>query len=202
LVSFNSVKNYVDHKHSTWSQKFINFRQILSRESNALSTPGIIIILGSPNSEKGELYNTAIQRCDLGIREYKNHPDWRIMLTGGFGAHFNTARQPHTYYLKKYLLDRSIPSEAIIDQISSTSTLEDASLSKPAILKYNVTELLVITSDFHHARAQYIFEQDFANTNINIRFSLCKTDEKNCEFDLESQKAHETKTLKKLLLNR
>jgi len=157
--------------------------------------PGIIIILGSPNSKEGELYNVARQRCEKGIQEHLIHPDWRIVLTGGFGEHFNTTEQAHTVYLHKYLTERGIAPEVIIDSVMSTNTLEDASLSKAVIVKYHVEEILVVTSDFHFDRARYIFEREYSDTSISIRFSLSYTDESTCGFDLKSQKAHEKKAL-------
>jgi uncharacterized SAM-binding protein YcdF (DUF218 family) len=119
---------------------------------------GIIIVLGSPNSKHGELYNIAKQRCELGIHEYMKHPDWKIILTGGYGAHFNEAPKSHAYYLQQYLTERGVPNQTIVDSVMSTNTLEDASFSKPTIIKYNVQELIIVTSDYHYDRAQYIFE--------------------------------------------
>lgn len=162
------------------------------------SIPGIIIILGSPNSKEGELYYVARQRCEKGIQEHQNHPDWKIVLTGGFGEHFNTTRQAHNVYLQKYLLERGLAPEVILDSVLSANTLEDASLSKPIIVKHQVKDILVVTSDFHYDRARYIFETEYSDTDINIRFSLSYTDESICGFDLKSQKEHEKNSLKKL----
>jgi len=160
--------------------------------------PGIIIILGSPNSNEGELYPVAKQRCEKGIQEYLNHPTWKIVLTGGFGEHFNTSEKPHTYYLQNYLIERGIDPEVIIDSVMSTNTLEDASLSKPKIVRYEVDDILVVSSDFHYDRARYIFEREYSDTNIRIRFSLSHTDESTSGFDLKSQKAHEKNSLRRL----
>ena len=135
-----------------------------------MNFPGIIVILGSPNSDKGELYSVAKQRCELGIKEYINHSDWKILLTGGFGDHFNVTNKPHAHYLKEYLLTGGVPEQAILDFALSTNTLEDASLSKPIITKFNVQQILVITSDYHHDRAKFIFEQEFSDTNIHVNF--------------------------------
>jgi hypothetical protein len=162
------------------------------------SIPGIIIILGSPNSKEGELYYVARQRCEKGIQEHLNHPDWKIVLTGGFGKHFNTTKQAHNVYLRKYLLKRGLAPELILDSVLSTNTLEDASLSKPIIMKHHVKDILVVSSDFHYERARYIFETEYSDMDIRISFSLAYTDESACGFDLKSQKAHEKKALKRL----
>ena len=113
----------------------------------------------------------------MGIQEFLNHPTWKIILTGGFGEHFNRSEKSHTYYLQKYLIERGIAPEIIIDSVMSTNTLEDASLTKPIIVKYNVDDVLVVSSDFHYDRARYIFEREYSDENTRIRFSLCNTDE-------------------------
>ncbi len=81
----------------------------------------------------------------------------------------------------------------------STNTLDDASLTKPLIVKYNVDDILVVTSDFHYDRARYIFEREYSDAKIRICFSLCNTDESTCGFDLKSQKIHEKNSLQKLI---
>lgn len=160
--------------------------------------PGIIILLGSPNSKEGKLFSVAKERCEKGLQEYLNHPTWEIVLTGGFGEHFNVSEKPHAYYLKRYLIERGVAPGVIVDSVLSTNTLEDASLTKPIVVKYNVGDILVVTSDFHYDRARHIFEREYSDTNIRIRFSLSNTDESTCGFDLKSQIAHEKNSLREL----
>jgi hypothetical protein len=42
---------------------------------------GLVIVLGSPNSEQGELYNIAKERCELALTEYVRILTPRISLT-------------------------------------------------------------------------------------------------------------------------
>jgi len=163
-----------------------------------LQPKGMIVVLGSPNSEDGELYSIAKERCELAFAEYAKRSDWKILLTGGYGAHFNTTGQPHAVYLRHYLVKRGIPSQAIVEFAESTNTLQDASLSKPIVLKYQVPEIVVITSDYHVDRARNIFEREFADTQVHIEFSVSQTDEEVCKFDLKAQKKHEQEALAKL----
>ena len=163
-----------------------------------LQPKGMIVVLGSPNSEDGELYSIAKERCELALAEYTKRPGWKILLTGGYGAHFNTTDQPHAAYLRHYLVKRGIPSQAIVEFAESTNTLQDASISKPIVLKYNVSEIVVITSDYHIDRARYVFEREFADTEIHIEFSVSQTEEEVCEFDLKAQKKHEQEAFAKL----
>ena len=162
-----------------------------------LQPKGLIIVLGSPNSEDGELYSVAKERCELALAEYAKRSGWKILLTGGYGAHFNTTEQPHAAYLRHYLVDRGVPGQAIVEFAESTNTLEDASLSKPIVLNYRVSGIVVVTSDYHVDRARYVFEREFADTDVHIEFSVSPTEEEGCEFDLKAQKKHEQEALAK-----
>jgi uncharacterized SAM-binding protein YcdF (DUF218 family) len=83
-------------------------------------------------------------------------------------------------------------------ELYSSNTLEDASLSKPIALKYGARRLVVVTSDYHLDRARYIFEREFADTEINFLFSACRTDEAACQLDLGALKKHEREALARL----
>ena len=159
---------------------------------------GLIVVLGSPNSADGELYSVGKERCEQALVEYARRPDWKLLLTGGYGEHFNTTDKPHAAYAKAYLVKRGVPSQAIVEFAASSNTLQDASLSKPIVLKYGVPQIVVVTSDYHFDRARTIFEREFAATEVRIEFSVSQTDEEACEFDLEAQKRHEQEAVAKL----
>jgi uncharacterized SAM-binding protein YcdF (DUF218 family) len=164
----------------------------------ALQVRGIIVVLGSPNSDAGELSTIAKERCELALAEYTKRPGWKFLLTGGYGAHFNTTDQPHAAYVKRHLVSRGVPAQDILDLLESTNTLQDASLAKPIVMKYGVPEIVVVTSDYHAARARYVFEREFADTGVRTSFLASQTDEAACEFNLDAQKKHEQQSLAKL----
>ena len=163
-----------------------------------LQVRGVIVVLGSPNSEAGELSTIAKERSELALAEYAKRPDWKFLLTGGYGAHFNTTDQPHAAYLKRHLVSRGIPAQEILEFVESANTLQDASFSKPIVLKHGVPEILVVTSDYHVDRARYVFEREFADTEVRMSFLASQTDQAACGFDLDAQKKHEQQALAKL----
>ncbi|MFI4910770.1 MAG: YdcF family protein [Sedimentisphaeraceae bacterium JB056] len=162
-----------------------------------LPIKSIIVVLGSPNSDNGELYEIAKDRCKAALEEYKKDPSYKLLLTGGYGEHFNTTDKPHAAYLKEYLIKEGVPESDIVEFAQSKNTIEDASLSKPIIEKYAPEEILVITSDYHLGRAQYVFEKEFKDSGINIEFKTVKTDAEKCGIDLQSQINHEKSSLAK-----
>jgi uncharacterized SAM-binding protein YcdF (DUF218 family) len=162
------------------------------------SVSGLILVLGSPNSDNGKLYSIASERCQRAMDEYQRHPDYKVLLTGGYGEHFNTTNKPHAFYLKQYLLKAGLPNDRFVECVESKNTLEDASLSKPIVMKYQAMHIIVITSDYHYERAKCVFEKEFTAIQVMIEFSITQTDEAACEIDLVAIKEHEIRALKKL----
>jgi uncharacterized SAM-binding protein YcdF (DUF218 family) len=159
---------------------------------------GIILVLGAPNDETGELSTIARERCECAIKEYRCHSGYKFLLTGGYGDHFNTTESPHAYYTKRYLLSRQILEQDILPEfVESSNTLEDARLSQPIVDRYGVKHVLVVTSDFHLDRAKYIFQQTFKN--IHLFFSGSHTDLPQRE--LAALRQHEQKALRRLRKN-
>ncbi|MCF7792004.1 MAG: YdcF family protein [Victivallales bacterium] len=155
---------------------------------------GMIVILGSPNDDNGNLSSIAMERCNKAIEEYKLHKDYKILLTGGYGEHFNRTSKPHAYYTKKYLISENIPEEKILEFAESSNTIADVKLSKQIIEKYNPEIIVVVTSDFHHDRVKWLFEKELPNREIAL--SCSKT---NLPNEVLAQiKAHEIRALKKL----
>lgn len=153
-----------------------------------------MIILGSVNDDEGNLSGIAKERLDQGIKEYKTCPGFKILLTGGYGKHFNRTGKPHAFYAKRYLLEKGIKEENILGFAESFDTVEDAFLSKLIVKKYKVKNLMMITSDFHIKRVRYIFEKVFEN--YNLIFSPSKTNVS--KEKLDSLKEHEIKSLNRL----
>lgn len=129
---------------------------------------GLIVILGAPNDDDGQLSRMALGRVALGYQLYRERQTagWRLLLTGGFGAHFNRTRLPHAAYLHQWLLAHGVPRDDIVEFALSRHTGEDARLALPIVERLGVRQLLVVTSDFHLARAEFIFRSIFPTYDI------------------------------------
>ena len=164
----------------------------------AIDIKSAIVVLGSPNAKDGRLFDVAIQRCELALSEYKNHPDYKFLLTGGYGAHFNETNLPHAYYLAQYLIKSGVPENDILEYAESANSKEDATLSKPTIKKHNIKNIVIITSDYHLDRTQYIFKHIFMDLNINISFKVVQSDLENSEINIAELIEHEKIALEEL----
>ena len=131
---------------------------------------GLIIILGAPNDDDGQLSRMAHGRVALGYQLYRERQaaGWRLLLTGGFGAHFNRTALPHAAYLQQWLLAHGVPPDDMVEFALSRHTGEDARLALPIVERLGVRQLLVVTSDFHLARAEFIFRSVFPTYGIEL----------------------------------
>ena len=153
-----------------------------------------IVVLGSPNDADGKLSSIALERCRQALAEYSHHPDACILPTGGWGEHFNTTDKPHGHYTRLYLTTQGVPESQFLECAESANTVQDASLAKPIIERHGITELIIVTSDFHIPRAQFLFQREFPD--IRLTFSAAKTNLP--EEDLLRLRNHEEKALARL----
>ena len=135
----------------------------------------IILVLGSPNEADGTLSEMAKSRLAVCRKLYETGMH-KIVLTGGFGKHFNTTDKPHAFYLKQYLLAHNIPETDIPDLVASRHSVEDATLSRWIIGEYHPDEIIIVTSDYHFERAKIIFDAVYAPFT-NFSFSLASSED-------------------------
>ncbi len=128
---------------------------------------GLIIVLGSPNDDKGNLSKMALARAKTAIFSYQNHTNYKLLLTGGYGPGFNRTSKPHAFYLKKYLLNQGIANDSIVEFAESAYTADDAFKALPIVKKYNPKKLCIISSDFHMGRVSYIFDKLFKEYELS-----------------------------------
>jgi uncharacterized SAM-binding protein YcdF (DUF218 family) len=128
----------------------------------------VIVVLGSPNFPDGTLGPIALDRllgC-LGIFDPTKH---KILCTGGFGAHFNTSPVAHANYLKDYLIQKGVPSTAFLPLALSSNTVEDAVMSLSILKKHEYKNLLILTSEYHLVRVEFIFSEILKDFYLNFK---------------------------------
>lgn len=129
----------------------------------------IVIVLGAPNSPTGELSTIAKDRLDKAREVLDQRPGAFLLLTGGFGEHFNTSDEPHFLHSRRYLLARGVDEKRILDHgIESRSTIEDAELSYNFLQASIPPIVTVVTSDFHAPRAREHFTSVFGPGRVEL----------------------------------
>lgn len=135
---------------------------------NIKAIKGLVIILGSPNDSAGNIPKMGQGRLLKGLEEFsvRQSLGWKILLTGGLGAHFNTTDKPHALYAKRFLVKQGVLEDDILELVLSRNTVEDALKAVPIVEKYQVNDLLIVSSDFHLPRVKYIFQEVFPDKNL------------------------------------
>ena len=156
----------------------------------------VIIVLGSPNSEKGRLSKIAIGRVKKCLEIFNPETDM-ILCTGGFGLHFNITSIPHAEYLKRYLIKKGISETYFLPFANSSNTVEDATKSKEILLTENFKKITIITTEYHFKRVQLIFDEilsDFEKTYLNVPNNMSIK-------SLQKFQVHESKAVEGILRN-
>lgn len=118
----------------------------------------IILTLGAPNDEKGNLSRIATDRLECAYNLYIHNDNTRFLCTGGFGEHFNTTDQPHAYYSQQFLLRKGVKEDDFLEFAISSNTVDDFRKAKLIIEKEKPDLLMLVTSDFHMQRAKILHD--------------------------------------------
>lgn len=160
--------------------------------------PGLIVVLGSPNDDQGNLSDMGRGRIELALQKYVElRPQgWKLLLTGGFGEHFNRTATPNAHYAKQLLVDRGLQEADFVEFALSRNTVDDALQSRPIVERHSCPSLLVISSDFHIPRVEFVFRSVFPDRTI--AFAGAPYLETRPAAERERLNAHEQKELTSL----
>lgn len=137
----------------------------------------VIMVLGSTINSEGKLSEIAIGRLEKCIEVVKDKDDYLIILTGGFGSHFNKTNRMYSLYAYEYLTSNGIDSDRISALIPSVDTVEDATLSFRVIKHINPLKIVIITSEFHQERVKYIFDKVYKDFKLEYISSAYMSDD-------------------------
>lgn len=113
------------------------------------SPPDYAIVLGSQirgDSPGGILR----RRLDKAVKYLNANPDTHCIVSGGQGA---DEIMPEAVAMHKYLVDKGIDSQRILQEDQSTNTRQNLALSRQLLPEDYDGGLVIITDSFHQARA-------------------------------------------------
>lgn len=133
-----------------------------------MSLPGLVLVLGSPNDEAGLICAMGQGRIALGLALYRERAaaGWKLLLTGGYGAHFNTTALPHAHYARALMLENGVPPDDVVELAESRNTVDDALAARPIVERHGAPKLLVVSSDFHLPRVEFVFRRVFPDRTL------------------------------------
>ncbi|WBW94859.1 YdcF family protein [Oceanirhabdus sp. W0125-5] len=117
-----------------------------------------MIVLGCGLEEDGEPSKMMKNRLNAAIAYLSESEIKTIIVSGGQGA---DEKFTEASVMKKYLVDKGINSEIIIEENKSTSTFENLEFSKGILEKIQMNNsekynIVIATSDFHMFRTKLI----------------------------------------------
>lgn len=109
------------------------------------------LILGA--KVNGETPSLSLQyRLEEALAYAEKYPDVLFILSGGQGPDEDISEAEA---MRRYLMEHGIDEERLLMEPLSTSTYENIRNSKK-LMPEDITEITIITSDYHLARARYI----------------------------------------------
>ncbi|MGD1892587.1 MAG: YdcF family protein [Cyclobacteriaceae bacterium] len=117
----------------------------------------VLVVLGSPNSPSGEISDISKSRLNYCPKNFNTGQG--ILLTGGWGPHFNTSEKPHAFYGREYLLKNGLSETDFLEFALSENTVDDAVKIKSILSDPKDIQLIIITSDYHLERVILIFQE-------------------------------------------
>ena len=122
---------------------------------NATGEEDALIVLGC--GVRGDRVSIGLaRRLDKAAAYYREHPDVKIVVTGGQGTQETI---PEADAMARYLLARSVPAEKIIKEPTAASTLENLQFSDALLRETLDTDdytAALVTSRFHVFRAEHV----------------------------------------------
>lgn len=138
----------------------------------------LIIILGSTNDETGKISDIGEARLKKGVEIYNRLAKAKVLITGGYSKGIKVTEHPYSHYAKETLLKQGISEHDIVGLVMSRDTIEDAKLALPFLNESFYKKIIIVTSDFHLTRSEYIFNKVFSEYNFCFETSsYISTDE-------------------------
>ena len=127
-----------------------------------------IVCLGyALNKTTGEMEDELIGRLQVTLDSWKKYPNAVIAVTGG-GTAPQSAHPEHTEggEMKKWLMEQGVPEDKIICEDQAKNTYGNAANTYAILAKDypEVTDVAIITSQYHVPRGCVLFEIQFLET--------------------------------------
>lgn len=159
--------------------------------------PVAILILGQKLESKRKIMNILVPRIEAGAEIYKylieQNKTVNIIISGGDVAGIGIKE---TDFMGNYLVcKKNIPISDIILENKSMTTYENMLFSIPLLSKFK--SIILVTSDYHMERSEYILRSLSSNQNITTYpvFTInVGHKEKNKLIDLDKKYLEEFKT--------
>lgn len=136
-----------------------------------------IVVLGAALKADGTVTPLLGNRVRKGIACWKEHPEARLIMSGGQGS---DEAKAESHAMRDFALSQGVPANSVLVEDRSTSTYENLAFSQELREREGLERegrVLVVSDDYHVFRALLItrqlgFPADGAGSRVRIYFSL------------------------------
>ncbi|MFF4381217.1 YdcF family protein [Kitasatospora sp. NPDC001547] len=114
-----------------------------------------VVVLAAPNDADGVLSGIARARTRRAV-ELLDAPGTHLVLTGGFGAQFNTTDRPHWRHCETWLAARPGGRPPVLARLETRHSYDDVLFTRELARQHGMEEVLLVTSDYHAPRIRYL----------------------------------------------
>ncbi len=115
----------------------------------------VILVLGAQVKADGSLSLALFRRLSLARTEYFQNP--QLIIT--CGAQGGDEPAPEGEVMREWLIAQGVPPEAVVAEAGSFNTRENLLHAKAIMAEKGLSRALVVTSDYHVARALSLCKQ-------------------------------------------
>ncbi|MCD6081735.1 YdcF family protein [candidate division WOR-3 bacterium] len=131
----------------------------------------VLIVPGGGIDKYGRLKPTSLQRVDKAVELFKEGVTQYVIFSGAWSFMY-TYKPPITEAraMQEYAITHGIPYDKILLDEEACDTIGNAYFPKVRIIKpRGWRNIMVVTSEFHLKRTQYVFEKVFG-PDYNLKF--------------------------------
>nr|WP_281382028.1 YdcF family protein [Nocardiopsis mwathae] len=117
----------------------------------------LVVVLAAPNGPDGTLSPMARDRSRAAAR-LSAELGATLVLTGGFGAQFNTTGCPHWRHCRDWLGSQGLLPDRPVIAMETRHTYDDALFLRELARTRAVGSINLVTSDYHAERVRYVLD--------------------------------------------
>lgn len=126
-----------------------------------------IIVMGSGVSPEGNLTQIGKSRVQKSVELYNKNIAKRILMTGKYSHNISYIPQKtEAKAMKEYAIILGVSESHIFTEEHSLDTVGNAYFTKQFLEKMNWKNILIVTSNFHLARTEYLFKKVYGKEFI------------------------------------
>ena len=133
-----------------------------------------ILVFGHLVKKDDSLSEEQILRLDAGIDLLNKKKAKNIIMSGGFGDHFNKTKKSLAYHMKEYALKKGVPNKSIVLEEKSYDTVDNIIFSKILLKRHDWKSLFLVSSKYHMPRIKMICKFIMPK-NYKLKFVGVKT---------------------------